>query len=175
MVPYSEIVMRGHNTSFVICWTKPQNHSVLYEFSFYKWNFCKKFNWELIEDTVVLWFGSTNDKRCILASHNNHHSEFSQIQNRILFCKWKCTIPAPLIGLGRYFHKIWCKITGFWCTKPLSGNCQVGVFRPFLQRSLVQFRKQLVFLSVIHVWTTNLFTFSLCPCDSKMIEYEIWI
>ena len=78
-----------------------------------------------------------------------------------------------MIGLGRYFHKIWCKITWFWCTKPLSGNCQVGVFRPFLQRSLVQFRKQLVFLSVIHVWTSNLFTFSLCPCDSKMIEYEL--
>ena len=60
-----------------------------------------------------------------------HNSEF-----HTLFWKLKCTIPAPLIGLGRYFHKIWCKITGFWCTKPLSRNCQVGVFRPFLQRSL---------------------------------------
>ena len=90
----------------------------------------------------VVWF----NKR-ILASHNNlrirHHSEF-----RTLFWRWRCKISAPLIGL--------------------SGNCQVGVFRPFLQRSLVQFRKQLVFLSVIHVWTSNLFTFSLCPCDSKM-------
>ena len=104
----------------------------------------------------------------ILASHKNprirHHSEF-----RTLFWKWK--IPASL--KEGIFIDFDVKLQGSDVLSPLSGNYQVGVFRPFLQRSLVQFRKQLVFLSVIHVWTSNLFTFSLCPCDSKMIEYEL--